>query len=40
VTQGEWRLVVSSAARRDLSRLPDKALFAVLETIEAVGDNP
>jgi mRNA-degrading endonuclease RelE of RelBE toxin-antitoxin system len=34
------RLVVSSAARRDLSRLSDKALFAVLEAIEAIGENP
>lgn len=40
MTEGEWRLVLSPAARRDLSRLSDKALFAVLETIEAVGENP
>jgi mRNA-degrading endonuclease RelE of RelBE toxin-antitoxin system len=40
VSKSEWRLVVSPTARRDLGRLPDKALFAVLETIEAIGENP
>lgn len=40
MTLGEWRLVVSPAARRGLTRLPDKALFAVLETSEALADNP
>lgn len=40
MTEREWRLVVSPAARRDLGRLPEKALFAVLETIEALRENP
>lgn len=40
MTSGEWRLIVSPAARRNLEQLPDKALFAVLDTLEAIAGSP
>lgn len=36
----QWRVVVAPPARRDLLRLPEKAAAAVIETFEAIAENP
>jgi len=35
-----WRVMVAPLARRDLLRLPQKAAAAVVETFEAIAENP
>jgi mRNA interferase RelE/StbE len=35
-----WRLNVSGRAERQLSRLPEKAAAAVLETLAAIAEDP
>ncbi len=35
-----WRVVVTGPAARDLDRLPDKALGAVLRALEAIAREP
>lgn len=35
-----WRLVVAAPAARDLERLPEKAAAAVIESFQAIADNP
>ena len=35
-----WQLVVAGPAARDLERLPEKAAAAVVESFQAIVDNP
>jgi mRNA-degrading endonuclease RelE of RelBE toxin-antitoxin system len=35
-----WRLVVTPQAERDLNRLPEKAVAAILEALVAIQDDP
>jgi mRNA-degrading endonuclease RelE of RelBE toxin-antitoxin system len=36
----DWRLVVAAPAARDLTRLPEKAAAAVVETFTAIAADP
>jgi mRNA-degrading endonuclease RelE of RelBE toxin-antitoxin system len=40
VNAARWRLVVMPPARREFDRLPISVAAAVLETLDAVADNP
>ncbi len=40
MTGGPWRVVVMSPARRQFDRLPISVAAAVLETLDAIADNP
>jgi mRNA interferase RelE/StbE len=40
VNQPAWRLRVLPPARRQLDSLPESAAGAVLETLQAIRDNP
>jgi mRNA interferase RelE/StbE len=40
VTDQLWRVVVTSPARREFDRLPISVAAAVLETLEAIAENP
>lgn len=40
MTDDTWELVVAPPARRDLTRLPEKAAAAVIETFDAIAASP
>jgi mRNA interferase RelE/StbE len=40
VTGGPWRVVVMAPARRQFDRLPISVAAAVLETLDAIAENP
>ena len=40
MTDPPWRLVVTGPARRQLDRLPVSVAAAVLETFDAIAENP
>lgn len=40
MSEAPWRVALTGQARRDLSRLPEKAAAAVIEAIEALARNP
>jgi mRNA interferase RelE/StbE len=40
VTDPPWRLVVMGPARRQFDRLPISVAAAVLETLDAIAENP
>jgi mRNA interferase RelE/StbE len=40
VTDPPWRLVVTGPARRQFDRLPISVAAAVLETLDAIAENP
>jgi mRNA interferase RelE/StbE len=40
VTDPSWRVVVTGPARRQFDRLPISVAAAVLETLDAIADNP
>jgi mRNA-degrading endonuclease RelE of RelBE toxin-antitoxin system len=40
MSEAPWRLVVMGPARREFDRLPISVAAAVLETLDAIADNP
>lgn len=40
MTEVPWRVVVMAPARRQFDRLPITVAAAVLETLDAIADNP
>jgi mRNA interferase RelE/StbE len=40
VTDPPWRVILTSPARRQFDRLPIAVAAAVLETLDAVAENP
>lgn len=40
MTDAPWRVVVTASARRQFDRLPITVATAVLETLDAIADNP
>jgi mRNA interferase RelE/StbE len=40
VTDPQWRLTVMAPARRQFDRLPISVAAAVLETLDAIAENP
>jgi len=40
VTDPSWRVVVTGPARRQFDRLPISVSAAVLETLDAIAENP
>lgn len=40
MTDAPWRVVVMAPARRQFDRLPITVATAVLETLDAIADNP
>jgi mRNA interferase RelE/StbE len=40
VTDPSWRVVVTGPARRQFDRLPISVAAAVLETLDAIAENP
>ncbi len=40
MTGPQWRLTVMAPARRQFDRLPISVAAAVLETLDAIADNP
>ena len=40
MSDASWRVVVMAPARREFDRLPISVASAVLETLDAIADNP
>lgn len=40
MSDAQWRVVVTSPARRQFDRLPISVAAAVLETLDSIGGNP
>jgi mRNA interferase RelE/StbE len=40
VSDSRWRVVVMAPARREFDRLPISVAAAVLETLDAIAENP
>lgn len=40
MSEAPWRLVVMGPARREFDRLPISVAAAVLETLDAIAENP
>lgn len=40
MNEARWRVVVTSPTRRQFDRLPINVAAAVLETLDAIGENP
>jgi mRNA interferase RelE/StbE len=40
VSDSPWRLVVMAPARREFDRLPISVAAAILETLDAIAENP
>jgi mRNA interferase RelE/StbE len=40
MSEAPWRLVVMAPARREFDRLPIPVAAAVLETLDAIAENP
>jgi len=40
VSEGIWRVVVMPPARREFAKLPISVAAAILETLDAIAENP